>query len=711
MNQRKLVFLQPCDDYITVLIQEMIFNVCLAIMESEVHIMKKLTLILLSLILVAGSVDAKVISLYVNQINITKTANPVIRDNRTLVPIRFVGDALQASTDWDENQRTVTIKKGDREVKLWIDSRLVELNGGDQYMISDVAPTIIADRTYVPLRLVGNVFSVAVSWDQGTSSVHVNSDQQADLTPYYDLAFVDAPDTITETTKIHVAQLPAGGVEAKLLILDQKTGMGYVRARSTTLSELTWVPRADDKGNKVMVYAIYNASRELVAAAVKPVVVELKPEVHIDGISEGQVYDKITIGQHFNFQPRYVNYKLVNLETSNEIVVSERDPLGTYTYVPTYEKNGQYEVTVSAFDAEGNRYDSDPVQVGLSVSKYLNLKGVSEGKTVSGPISLIASRNFDVTNTQYILEDGKGQKIILSSQGWGSYAWFPDEQYQGAYKAYVQVTDTKGKQYESTPINIIVDGSPKLLLKGVGPNQVLTGEATLSVTSNVIYDNLKFHILQPDGSELVLAGDNEVIFSPTQTGTTEIYATATYGDVTLQTSHVELRSYLEKTYGSKAIVAKDQFLGLVSSLAEASHQATGMSASLQTAQAILETGWGQYVPVDKYSGLFSYNLFGIKGKATNGSVISNTWEVYNGVTYRVDAGFRAYYNLEESWADHKRILLDLSRYAPYREVMYDSTLGAFAIRRCGYATDPKYPMKLIKIIDRYNLETMDETTI
>ena len=115
--------------------------------------------------------------------------------------------------------------------------------------------------------------------------------------------------------------------------------------------------------------------------------------------------------------------------------------------------------------------------------------------------------------------------------------------------------------------------------------------------------------------------------------------------------------------------------------------------------------------MDKYSGKFSYNLFGIKGKATNGSVTSNTWEVYNGVSYRVDANFRAYNNIDESWQDHKRILLKLSRYKQFRDVMYDSTLGAWAIRRAGYATDPQYPIKLMNIIKKYNLNKLDEVSL
>lgn len=136
-----------------------------------------------------------------------------------------------------------------------------------------------------------------------------------------------------------------------------------------------------------------------------------------------------------------------------------------------------------------------------------------------------------------------------------------------------------------------------------------------------------------------------------------------------------------------------------------------MSAALQTAQSILETGWGQSVPVDKYSGKLSYNLFGIKGKGPKGSVTYNTWEVYNGQTYYVDAEFRAYNNVEESWADHKSFLLNSERYEPFRQVMHNSAQGAWALKRTGYATDPEYALKLMRIIKQYNLQELDKTKI
>ena len=136
-------------------------------------------------------------------------------------------------------------------------------------------------------------------------------------------------------------------------------------------------------------------------------------------------------------------------------------------------------------------------------------------------------------------------------------------------------------------------------------------------------------------------------------GYSHIKAIGVYNGKAIESEEIPIKIYLGKVYGPKPIIAKDKFLGVASNLAKESWKNTGMSASLQTAQAILETGWGQSVPVDKYTGKSSNNLFGIKGKGTAGSVISNTWEEYNGTKFRIDAEFRAYNNINESWANHK----------------------------------------------------------
>jgi flagellum-specific peptidoglycan hydrolase FlgJ len=100
-------------------------------------------------------------------------------------------------------------------------------------------------------------------------------------------------------------------------------------------------------------------------------------------------------------------------------------------------------------------------------------------------------------------------------------------------------------------------------------------------------------------------------------------------------------------------------------------------------------------------------LFGIKGSGSAGKVLSSTQEEYYGTLYRIDADFRSYHSAKESWDDHNDLLLRLERYIPYTEVMYHSSSGAHALRRCGYATDSGYPDKLIQIIRQYGLERLD----
>ena len=79
------------------------------------------------------------------------------------------------------------------------------------------------------------------------------------------------------------------------------------------------------------------------------------------------------------------------------------------------------------------------------------------------------------------------------------------------------------------------------------------------------------------------------------------------------------------------------FIALVVEGAQEFQVKTGVFASVTIAQAALETGWGQFIPVDKYTGKLSYNLFGVKGVGPAGSVTCQTWEVIDGKKVVVDA--------------------------------------------------------------------------
>ena len=98
---------------------------------------------------------------------------PLMIDNRVLVPARAVFEALGASVNWDESAQTVTAVKGGNTVSLVIDSDRMYVNG--QVKTLDVPAMVINDRTLVPARAVSEAFGCSVKWDEVYSTVIVES--------------------------------------------------------------------------------------------------------------------------------------------------------------------------------------------------------------------------------------------------------------------------------------------------------------------------------------------------------------------------------------------------------------------------------------------------------------------------------------------------------------------------------------------------------
>ena len=121
---------------------------------------------------------------------------------------------------------------------------------------------------------------------------------------------------------------------------------------------------------------------------------------------------------------------------------------------------------------------------------------------------------------------------------------------------------------------------------------------------------------------------------------------------------------------------------------------TGVPASITLAQGIYETGAGTGQLVLK-----SNNHFGIKCKSN-----------WTGETVRHDDDakkecFRKYPSAEDSYKDHSDFLRMSQRYAALfilDPVDYES--WAIGLKRAGYATNPKYPQALIKLIEDYHLQ-------
>ncbi|MBG9944805.1 glycoside hydrolase family 73 protein [Brevibacillus formosus] len=148
------------------------------------------------------------------------------------------------------------------------------------------------------------------------------------------------------------------------------------------------------------------------------------------------------------------------------------------------------------------------------------------------------------------------------------------------------------------------------------------------------------------------------------------------------------------------------FIQLIADHARKSYPNHRIFPSIIIAQAILESGWGNKVPVDPATGRSSYNLFGIKGTGPAGSVTIESKEVENGKTVTRTSQFRAYENYQQSIEDHAQFL----RKPAYKSVLAASTpaQAAQALEEAGYATDPAYAEKLTRLIQAYNLTQYDQ---
>ncbi|MDR2881437.1 MAG: flagellar assembly peptidoglycan hydrolase FlgJ [Azoarcus sp.] len=133
--------------------------------------------------------------------------------------------------------------------------------------------------------------------------------------------------------------------------------------------------------------------------------------------------------------------------------------------------------------------------------------------------------------------------------------------------------------------------------------------------------------------------------------------------------------------------------------AHAASRATGIPAHFMVAQAALETGWGAK-QLKNADGTPSYNLFNIKaGPSWNGPTTAqkSVSEFEDGSWQKRQAAFRSYGSWAEAFDDYAKLLTDNPRYA---KVLGNCSAAGFAhgLKQAGYATDPSYADKLMRII-------------
>ena len=143
--------------------------------------------------------------------------------------------------------------------------------------------------------------------------------------------------------------------------------------------------------------------------------------------------------------------------------------------------------------------------------------------------------------------------------------------------------------------------------------------------------------------------------------------------------------------------------------AQRAAQKLGVPAEAIVAQAALETGWGRHVPRHA-DGTPSFNFFGIKaGAGWDGARLEKTThEHLGGRMQTVTAAFRSYGSIGEAFDDYAQFLQTNPRYAEALRQGGDGEGFARGLQEAGYATDPRYANKLLKLMSGESISRVGE---
>ncbi|MFD2115903.1 N-acetylmuramoyl-L-alanine amidase [Paenibacillus yanchengensis] len=112
--------------------------------------------------------------LFLNGERIHSEVEPYIEKTATLVPLAILSKELGYQVKWDNKLKQATVIKHDKTIKLIINKQDVLVNGEVQKVT--IPPRLHKEKTMVPLRFIGEIMGLSFKWDQKSREVHITSE-------------------------------------------------------------------------------------------------------------------------------------------------------------------------------------------------------------------------------------------------------------------------------------------------------------------------------------------------------------------------------------------------------------------------------------------------------------------------------------------------------------------------------------------------------
>lgn len=140
--------------------------------------MKKLLCFFIFLILLIGNFTAfaQDITLYLDGRQVLCDPAPMIAEDRTLIPVRALFEDMGAKVEWNEELRQVEVLYKDIDIKMTVDLKTAVVN--NKAVGIDSPPIIVSERTMIPLRFVSEAIGATVLWNGDTRRIDITSPQK-----------------------------------------------------------------------------------------------------------------------------------------------------------------------------------------------------------------------------------------------------------------------------------------------------------------------------------------------------------------------------------------------------------------------------------------------------------------------------------------------------------------------------------------------------
>ncbi|MEE1072105.1 MAG: N-acetylmuramoyl-L-alanine amidase family protein [Cellulosilyticum sp.] len=177
------------------------------------------------------------ISLYVNKQFIQTTImDPIQLDNRVLVPAREVFEAMGAKVDWNSTLKRVTVEYNQKKIVLIVNNNEAIING--ETVLMDVPGKIINDKIMIPIRFVSEAIGMKVDWDSENRAVWIEGNTQSSTdnsgsvaSPIYS-KIQEVVTTETSTQFLTTILANSAMDEVKVMTLDDKVVIDILNSKS-----------------------------------------------------------------------------------------------------------------------------------------------------------------------------------------------------------------------------------------------------------------------------------------------------------------------------------------------------------------------------------------------------------------------------------------------------------------------------------------------